>query len=112
MTSPSGRAGEAGKAYTLLTDKDKEFAPHLVRNLEGANQYVSEPLMELAGQCSWFKKTRFTAGKGESRYTTLTKLTWHRFQFDSIRCIISVVLDNFHELSLMLQVYFNTAKQP
>lgn len=34
----TGRAGEKGQAYTLVTDKDKEFAGHLVRNLEGANQ--------------------------------------------------------------------------
>ncbi|OQV11881.1 ATP-dependent RNA helicase DDX42 [Hypsibius exemplaris] len=58
----TGRAGEAGIAYTLMTEKDKEFAPHLVRNLEGANQHVPEKLMTLASGCSWFKKTRFQTG--------------------------------------------------
>lgn len=36
----TGRAGEKGTAYTLVIEKDKEFAGHLVRNLEGANQEV------------------------------------------------------------------------
>lgn len=43
-------AGEKGIAYTLVTDKDKEFAGHLVRNLEGANQAVPQALMDLAMQ--------------------------------------------------------------
>lgn len=42
--------GEKGIAYTLVTDKDKEFAGHLVRNLEGANQAVPQALMDLAMQ--------------------------------------------------------------
>lgn len=33
-----------------MTDKDKEFAGHLVRNLEGANQAVPQTLMDLAMQ--------------------------------------------------------------
>lgn len=33
-----------------MTDKDKEFAGHLVRNLEGANQAVPQALMDLAMQ--------------------------------------------------------------
>lgn len=41
-----------GTAYTLVTDKDKEFAGHLVRNLEGANQEVPAALMNLAMQVS------------------------------------------------------------
>lgn len=45
-----GRAGEKGTAYTLVTDKDKEFAGHLVRNLEGANQEVPQTLLDLALQ--------------------------------------------------------------
>lgn len=62
----TGRAGEKGSAYTLVTDKDKEFVGHLVRNLEGANQEVSEDLLELAMQSSWFRKSRFKSGKGKS----------------------------------------------
>ena len=42
--------GEKGSAYTLITDKDKEFAPLLVRNLEGANQIPPPPLLDLANQ--------------------------------------------------------------
>ncbi len=44
----TGRAGEKGVAYTLVTQKDKEFCPHLIRNLESANQEVSSELLELA----------------------------------------------------------------
>ena len=60
----TGRAGEKGMAYTLVTPGDKEFAGHLVRNLEGANQAVPEPLMDLAMQSSWFRKSRFKGGQG------------------------------------------------
>ena len=45
-------SGEKGTAYTLVTLKDKEFAGHLVRNLEGACQYVPDELLELAMQVS------------------------------------------------------------
>lgn len=62
----TGRAGEKGMAYTLVTDKDKEFAGHLVRNLEGANQEVPDDLLELAMQSSWFRSSRFKSGKGKS----------------------------------------------
>ena len=44
----TGRAGTKGHAYTLITKKDKEFAPLLVRNLEGANQHVPPGLLNLA----------------------------------------------------------------
>lgn len=46
----TGRAGEKGVAYTLLTTKDTSFAGDLVRNLEGANQSVPKELMDLAMQ--------------------------------------------------------------
>lgn len=90
----TGRAGEKGVAYTLLTSKDSTFAGDLVRNLEGANQAVSKELMDLAMQVGtaenracgvnvlvpaasrasrslfspqnpWFRKSRFKAGKGK-----------------------------------------------
>nr|XP_033774047.1 ATP-dependent RNA helicase DDX42 isoform X2 [Geotrypetes seraphini] len=61
----TGRAGEKGIAYTLLTPKDVNFAGDLVRNLEGANQYVSKELMDLAMQNAWFRKSRFKGGKGK-----------------------------------------------
>jgi ATP-dependent RNA helicase DDX42 len=46
----TGRAGEKGLAFTLVMPKDKEFCPHLVRNLESSNQAVSERLLNLALQ--------------------------------------------------------------
>ncbi|XP_069021651.1 ATP-dependent RNA helicase DDX42 isoform X1 [Embiotoca jacksoni] len=61
----TGRAGEKGLAYTLLTSKDTTFAGDLVRNLEGANQAVSKELMDLAMQNPWFRKSRFKGGKGK-----------------------------------------------
>jgi len=36
-----------GTAYTFVTEKDKEFVGHIVRNLEAANQEVSKELMDL-----------------------------------------------------------------
>ncbi|XP_057673916.1 ATP-dependent RNA helicase DDX42 isoform X2 [Corythoichthys intestinalis] len=61
----TGRAGEKGVAYTLLTNKDTAFAGDLVRNLEGANQGVSKELMDLAMQNPWFRKSRFKGGMGK-----------------------------------------------
>jgi ATP-dependent RNA helicase DDX42 len=55
----TGRAGEKGTAYTLLVaNKDKEFAPHLVRNLESANQEVPNELLDMASEVPWFKNQR------------------------------------------------------
>lgn len=51
---------------TLVTEKDRELAGHLVRNLEGANQEVPEDLIELAMQSSWFRSSRFKSGKAKS----------------------------------------------
>jgi ATP-dependent RNA helicase DDX42 len=48
----TGRAGEKGAAYTLVTVKDKEFTPHLVRNLESTGQEVTKELIDLALQVS------------------------------------------------------------
>ena len=58
------RAGVKGNAYTLVTEKDKEFAGHIVRNLEAANQEVPKELMDLAMKSSWFKSSRFKRGGG------------------------------------------------
>ncbi|KAK4874494.1 hypothetical protein RN001_013854 [Aquatica leii] len=55
----TGRAGMHGTAYTLLTEKDKEFAGHIVRNLEAAHQEVPQEVLDLALQSSWFRKARF-----------------------------------------------------
>lgn len=54
----TGRAGEKGVAYTLLTSKDTTFAGDLVRNLEGANQAVSKELMDLAMQVRKIRKNK------------------------------------------------------
>ena len=62
----TGRAGVKGTAYTLLTEKDKEMAGHLVRNLEQANQDVPKELMILAMKSSWFKNSRFRKFGGKS----------------------------------------------
>lgn len=64
----TGRAGEHGTAYTLVLPKDKEFCPHLVRNLESSNMQVPQPLLDLAMQVPWFKSQRsknqgFSGGK-------------------------------------------------
>lgn len=55
----TGRAGMHGNAYTLLTEKDKEFAGHIVRNLEAAHQDVPQEVLDLALQSSWFRKARY-----------------------------------------------------
>ncbi|CAH3195974.1 unnamed protein product, partial [Porites evermanni] len=62
----TGRAGEKGVAYTLITPADQNFSGDLVRNLEGANQVVPDVLMEMAMKNSWFRKSRFQHGKGKA----------------------------------------------
>lgn len=54
----TGRAGQRGWAYTLITDKDMEMAGHLVRNLESVNQEVPQPLLSLAMKSAWFRSQR------------------------------------------------------
>lgn len=61
----TGRAGEKGTAYTLVTLKDVDFAGDLVRNMEAANQFVPNQLMGLAMQGPRFKKSRYKQGKGK-----------------------------------------------
>ncbi|CAI8017258.1 ATP-dependent RNA helicase DDX42 [Geodia barretti] len=65
----TGRAGEKGTAFTLLTPGDVNFAGDLVRNLETAGQYVSEQLLQLAMQNPRFKKSRSfrRGGRGGGR---------------------------------------------
>lgn len=48
-----------------MTNQDIHFAGDLVRNLEGANQEVPEPLMRLALQNARFRKSRYQHGKGK-----------------------------------------------
>jgi len=54
----TGRAGEQGFAYTLITEKDSEFGAHLVQNLETTGQHVSQELIKVALKCPWFKKRK------------------------------------------------------
>lgn len=54
----TGRAGSKGDAYTLLTEKDREFAGQLVKNLESSNHDVSDELMKIAMQSHAFRKSR------------------------------------------------------
>lgn len=61
----TGRAGEKGFAYTLVTEKDKEFAGSLVRHLEVASQFVPKTLIDIANKSTWFKKSRFKHEKGK-----------------------------------------------
>ncbi|GMS87768.1 hypothetical protein PENTCL1PPCAC_9943 [Pristionchus entomophagus] len=44
----TGRAGQKGTAYTLMTDADRVQAGYYVRNLESVNQEVPKPLRDLA----------------------------------------------------------------
>ena len=51
----TGRAGERGWAYTLLNaSRDRDFAAHLVRNLEAAAQRVPQELVDLAMQVHYY----------------------------------------------------------
>lgn len=47
--------GHQGTAHTLITENDKEFAGHLVKNLESVGQTVPNELLQLALKSSWFK---------------------------------------------------------
>ncbi|KJH49854.1 DEAD/DEAH box helicase [Dictyocaulus viviparus] len=62
----TGRAGQRGWAYTLITDKDMEMAGHLVRNLESVNQEVPPSLLSLAMKSAWFRSQR-QGGSGSSK---------------------------------------------
>lgn len=65
----TGRAGEKGTAFSLLTQKEDRFASELVRNLEESNQRVDKKLMDLAMKNPYFRKARsgFSGGRGRGR---------------------------------------------
>ncbi|KAL7749908.1 hypothetical protein RI367_004784 [Sorochytrium milnesiophthora] len=67
----TGRAGEKGVAFTLLTQKDDRFAGELVYNMESANQEISPELLNLAMKNAKFRNARggrgFGRGRGRSR---------------------------------------------
>ncbi|KAI9587351.1 ATP-dependent RNA helicase DDX42 [Glossina fuscipes] len=98
----TGRAGEKGTAYTLVTDKDKEFAGHLVRNLEGADQKVPDDLMELAMKSSWFRSSRFKQGKGKKPSIGGTGLGYRAKSFTSDANSSSPSLNSYSSTSKSL----------
>uniref|UniRef100_A0A0N4ZV91 RNA helicase n=1 Tax=Parastrongyloides trichosuri TaxID=131310 RepID=A0A0N4ZV91_PARTI len=54
----TGRAGQKGDAYTLLTELDKTFAVDMVKNFELNGYDVSDDLMKLALKVDIFAKER------------------------------------------------------
>uniref|UniRef100_A0A0X3P7G9 RNA helicase n=2 Tax=Schistocephalus solidus TaxID=70667 RepID=A0A0X3P7G9_SCHSO len=60
----TGRAGVKGTAYTLfVVGRDPpDFAAHLVRHLELANQVVPQRLLDVALKCVWFANNRSGGG--------------------------------------------------
>ncbi|KAI9254061.1 P-loop containing nucleoside triphosphate hydrolase protein [Sporodiniella umbellata] len=58
----TGRAGEKGTAYTLITQKEDQFAGELVRHLNASGQVVPPELQTLA-----MSNPRFKSGRGGGR---------------------------------------------
>jgi len=52
----TGRAGEKGTAYTLITQKEDRFAVDLIKNLEDAHQVVPPELVEVAKKNPRFRR--------------------------------------------------------
>jgi ATP-dependent RNA helicase DDX42 len=66
----TGRAGEKGTAYTLITQKEDRFAGELVRHLETSGQIVPPELLNLAMKNSRFRDARSNnrrGGRGRGR---------------------------------------------
>lgn len=63
----TGRAGEKGKAITLITKNEDRFAGELVYHLEGSSQVVSNELMNLAMSNPKFRNQRSFGGRGRGR---------------------------------------------
>lgn len=60
----TGRAGEKGTAYTLITQKEERFAGELVRHLEASGQTVSSELLNLAMKNPRFRDARAGRRRG------------------------------------------------
>lgn len=54
----TGRAGEKGVAYTLITKEEPKMAARLVENIETAGQEVSQELLDLAMTHAPFRSAR------------------------------------------------------
>ncbi|KAI8092934.1 P-loop containing nucleoside triphosphate hydrolase protein [Halteromyces radiatus] len=64
----TGRAGEKGKAITLITKKEDRFAGELVNHLEGSNQLIPKALMDLALSNPKFRhRHSYRGGYGRGR---------------------------------------------
>ncbi|KAI8360852.1 P-loop containing nucleoside triphosphate hydrolase protein [Choanephora cucurbitarum] len=64
----TGRAGEKGRAYTLITEKEDRFAGELVRHLETSGQMVPPELLGLAMRNPRFRDARHHhRGRGRGR---------------------------------------------
>jgi ATP-dependent RNA helicase DDX42 len=79
----TGRAGEKGTAFTLITQKEDRFAGELVRHLETSGQIVPPELLSLAMKNSRFRDSRSNSrdrgdrgrggrgrGRGRDRHNT------------------------------------------
>uniref|UniRef100_A0A0N5B548 RNA helicase n=1 Tax=Strongyloides papillosus TaxID=174720 RepID=A0A0N5B548_STREA len=67
----TGRAGQKGDAYTLMTESDKNFAVEMVKNFELNGYEVSDDLMNLALKVEKFSKEReilFKNVKGKGKH--------------------------------------------
>jgi len=52
----TGRAGQQGVAYTLITRNQSAFSAHLTLSLQAANQPVPPELLQLASTVRWFRR--------------------------------------------------------
>jgi superfamily II DNA/RNA helicase len=65
----TGRAGQKGIAYTLLTEADIEFAGPLMKILENAGQDVPVGLVNMAKRSKWYAEN---ATKNKDNFSTRT----------------------------------------
>ncbi|RCH93887.1 hypothetical protein CU098_000956, partial [Rhizopus stolonifer] len=85
----TGRAGEKGTAYTLITQKEDRFAGELVRHLETSGQIVPPELMSLAMKNPRFRDARNSRGRrggrgrgrGRGRHHPKTNANFEPIQF-------------------------------
>jgi hypothetical protein len=72
--------GHQGNAYTLITEKDAEFAAKLIKNLEASSQEqaITPELIAVANKCAWFKE-QYEKQQKQSNTTVLN------FDFDGSR---------------------------
>ncbi|KAI9096880.1 P-loop containing nucleoside triphosphate hydrolase protein [Phlyctochytrium arcticum] len=60
----TGRAGEKGTAYTLITEAEDAFAATLVQNLQDSNLHVPEELLALAQRNGNFRRGHGAKSRG------------------------------------------------